>query len=314
MKATLIIINHNGRELLAKSVPAALEAARVDDDCRVVVADDGSTDDSVEYLIYERPKVTVLPFRHRGFIHTCNAAVEGAEGDAVVLLNSDVVVSPDFLAPLLAGLEQPDVFAVSPKFLNPDGSLTNTLGNRTSGEWRRGILYVQHETEAPRLGETCTQLYANGGAMAFRRDKWQALGGFDDLYHPFYWEDADIGYRAWARAWRVLYEPQSVVHHDQGGTIGRLFRPRHIELISARNAILFAWKNLLDPRLFRRVLAGQARWAADDVLIGGLPPRTQALRAALGRIRAAACRRAREQRARVVSDSVILSRARGGAW
>ena len=323
MTATLVIINYNGRELLARSVPAALAARG--DDCQegrrssgsaaqVIVADDGSTDDSVEYLIYEHPEVKVLPFRHRGFVRTCNAAVEAAESDVVVLLNSDVVVFSDFLAPLLADLQEPDVFAVGCRFLNPDGSLTDALGNRTSGEWRRGLLHIHHETDPAKLAEICPQLYANGGAMGFWREKWQALGGFDDLYHPFYWEDVDIGYRAWGRGWRVLYEPASMVYHDQGGTIGKLFRPRHIELISARNAVLFAWKNLLDPRLFRRLLAGQTRWAADDVLIAGLPPRTRALWAALGRLRAAARRRAQEQRARVISDSAILTRARGEAW
>jgi len=314
MTAAVVIINHNGRELLARSVPAALAAARFAGGHQVLVADDGSTDDSVSHLIYHHPEVKVLLFRHRGFGPTCNAAVGAVETDEMVLLNSDVVVAPDFLLPLLADLEQPEVFAVGCKFLNPDGSLTDTLGNRTSGEWKHGALHIRHETEAARLAETCPQLYANGGGMAFRRDKWQALGGFDSLYHPFYWEDVDISYRAWGRGWRVLYEPASVVYHDQGGTIGKLFRPYHVELTSARNAILFAWKNLLDPRRLRRMSAAQARWAADDVLIGGLPPRTRALWAALRRLRAAARRRAQEQRERVLSDAAILSRTKGEAW
>ncbi len=70
--------------------------------------------------------------------------------------------------------------------------------------------------------------------MAFRRDRWAELGGFDDLYHPFYWEDVDLGYRAWARDWRVLYEPAAVVYHAQGETIARLHRAAHVEMISAR--------------------------------------------------------------------------------
>jgi hypothetical protein len=105
-----------------------------------------------------------------------------------------------------------------------------------------------------------------------------------------------------------------VLFRSQGGTIGKLFRPYHVELTSARNAILFAWKNLLDPRRLRRMSAAQARWAADDVLIGGLPPRTRALWAALRRLRAAARRRAQEQRERVLSDAAILSRTKGEAW
>jgi len=311
VQATLIIVNYNGRELLARSLPAALAAAHRAGDHEVVVADDGSSDDSAELVVYHHPEAKLLALRHRGFGAACNTAVAAAETGAVVLLNSDVVLQPDALPPLLDALARPHVFAVGCKFIGPDGSLADAVGNRTSGEWHRGLLHLQHETEPDRLRETCPQLYANGGGMACWRDKWQALGGFDDLYQPFYWEDVDLGYRAWGRGWRVLYEPASVAVHEQGSTIGRLHRLREIELTSARNAVLFAWKNLLDPRLFRRMMAAQSRWAADDVLIGGLPPRTRALWAAVGRLRAAARRRRQEQRERTVSDPEILTRARG---
>jgi GT2 family glycosyltransferase len=307
VRATLIIANYNGRELLTRSVPAVLEAARRAGDHTVVVADDGSTDDSVCYLATSFPDVRVLAFPHRGFGETCNAAVAAATTEAAVLLNSDVTVSPDFLTPLIEGLSTSDVFAAGCKFLNPDGSLTGTLGNRTSCQWLRGMLQVRHETDPSRLTETCPQLYANGGAMAVSRERWLSLGGFDPLYRPFYWEDTDIGYRAWGRGWRVLYEPGSVVFHDQGSTVKRFHERRYVELMSARNAVLFTWKNLLDPLLFRRTLAAQARWAGDDVLIGGLPPRTGALLAALRRLPEAARARRREQRERVVSDVEILA-------
>ena len=313
MKATLIIINHNGRDLLAESVPAALAAARRAKGHAVMVADDASTDDSVEFLRRQFPEVLVLALPKRGFGAACNAGVAAAETEAAVLLNNDVVTTPDFLDPLLAGLSQPDVFAVGCKFLNPDGSLTDALGNRTSGRWDRGLLYIHHETRAERLQSTCPQLYPNGGGMAFRRDKWAALGGFDPLFRPLYWEDVDIGYRAWGRGWRVLFEPASVVYHDQGSTMARLHRPAHIELMSAKNAVLFAWKNLLDKSMFRNALARQARWAADDVLIGGLPNRTAALWWAFRQLNQAARARAAAQRERARSDREILELASGGA-
>ncbi len=311
MKATIIIINYNGRELLAKSAPAALAAASKAGGHPVVVADDASSDDSIEFLCKEFPEVRVLALPKGGFGAACNAAVAAAETEIALLLNNDVVVTPDFLEPLLQGLAAPDVFAVGCKFLNPDGSLTHALGNRTSGRWQKGLLYLHHETRPELLGRTCPQLYANGGGMAFRRDLWLSLGGFDPLYRPLYWEDVDLGYRAWGRGWRVLYEPASVVYHDQGSTMGRLHRPAHIELISAKNAVLFTWKNLLDRRLFRRAIAEQARWAADDVLIGGLPNRTRALWRAFRQLRQASRARAREQRERVRSDEEMLAAAGG---
>ena len=311
MRATLIIINHNGRHLRETSLPAAVAAARAAGDHAVMVADDASTDDSLEFVSRDFPEVRFLAFPRGGFGRTCNRAVEAAETEAAVLLNNDVVVTEDFLPPLLADLAEESVFAVGCKFLNPDGSLTHALGNRVSGEWRRGLLYLHHETDPELLTETCPQLYANGGGMAFRRRAWEALGGFDDLYLPIYWEDADLGYRAWGRGWRVLYEPASVVYHDQGSTMGRIQRPPQVELISARNAVLFTWKNLLDRGQFRRTLAAQSRWVTDDVLVGGLPNRMRALLAATKRLASAARCRARELRERTVSDEEILRRARG---
>ncbi len=312
MRATLAIINYNGRQLLETSVPAAVEAARrVAGHC-VAVIDDGSTDDSLPYVVNQFPEVAFLTAARRGFGAACQRAVAEAETDVVVLLNSDVRVAPDFLGPLLADLEDPQVFAVGCKFLNPDGSLTNALGNRTAGEWRSGLLFLHHETDPARLIGTCPQLYANGGAMAFRRDRWVELGGFDDLYHPFYWEDVDLGYRAWGRGYTVLYEPASVVYHAQGQTIGGTHPTAEVELTSARNGVLFTWKNLLDAGQFRRAVRAQTRGTAEDVLIGGLPNRLGALRAAGARLRLAARRRAEERRARTLSDAEILRRSRGG--
>jgi len=313
MNATLIIPNYNGRDLLQKSIPAALRAVgNAPGDHVVCVADDASTDDSLELLRSSFPEVKLLALPKRGFGPTCNVAVESADTDIVVLLNSDVVVESDFLSPLLEDLVEPDVFAVGCKFLNPDGSLTNALGNRTSGAWLGGILAIHHETRPELLRFTCPQLYANGGAMAFHREQWLALGGFDPLYAPFYWEDVDISYRAWARGWRVLYEPRSVVYHEQGSTMQRSFQSAHIELMSAKNAFLFAWKNILDPALIRRIAAAQARWATDDVFIGGLPHRTAALWRAFRQLRQACRARSREQRERVVPDTEILAFSTGG--
>lgn len=313
MRATLIIINHNGRHLLETSLPAAVAAARRAGDHAVMISDDASTDDSLHFATTQFPEVRFLALPKGGFGAACNAAVAACDTEVAVILNNDVVVTQDFLLPLLEDLTLPDVFAVGCKFLNPDGSLTHALGNRVSGEWRKGLLYLHHETDPDRLTETCPQLYPNGGGMAFWCDQWRQLGGLDPLYHPIYWEDVDLGYRAWGRGWRVLYEPRSVVYHDQGSTMGRLHRPWRIELISAKNAVLFSWKNLLDHQLFRHLLAAQARWAADDILIGGLPPRTRALWTATRQLRQVARCRAQERRARVISDQEILARARGEA-
>jgi len=78
------------------------------------------------------------------------------------------------------------------------------------------------------------------------RQKYLALGGFDSMYHPLYYEEIDLSYRALKRGWKVHYEPQSIAYHKVQATITRQEKLRRISLISARNNYLFVWKNILD--------------------------------------------------------------------
>ncbi len=86
--------------------------------------------------------------------------------------------------------------------------------------------------------------YPGGGSSAFDRAKFLELGGFDSLFHPFYYEDTDLGFRAWKRGWKVLYEPRSIVHHEHRGTIGKKFSPDYIEKVVRGNSLLYCWKNI----------------------------------------------------------------------
>ena len=71
--------------------------------------------------------------------------------------------------------------------------------------------------------------YGGGGSCAFDRSKFLELGGFDELLAPFYLEDTDLGYLAWKRGWKVLYQPASVVYHEHRGTIGKHFSDAYIQ-------------------------------------------------------------------------------------
>ena len=81
------------------------------------------------------------------------------------------------------------------------------------------------------------------------RKRYLELGGFDNLYHPLYYEEIDLSYRALKRGWKVYYEPKSIAYHKVQSTITKQEKKRSIEWISARNNYLFVWKNILDPSL-----------------------------------------------------------------
>ena len=91
--------------------------------------------------------------------------------------------------------------------------------------------------------------YGGGGSSAYDRHKFLELGGFDEILKPFYYEDTDLGFMAWKRGWKVLYQPRSVVFHEHRGTIGRKFSPQYIQGVLKKNAVLMVWKNIHSRRM-----------------------------------------------------------------
>jgi hypothetical protein len=95
-----------------------------------------------------------------------------------------------------------------------------------------------------------------GGASLYHTERLRELGGFDPVYFPFYWEDVDLGYRAWRRGWTVRYVPASIVHHRHRGTIGGRYGAGEVRRAMLKTQLLFHWKNLQDPAMLREHLHG----------------------------------------------------------
>ena len=242
--ASIVIPNWNGRDLLEKYLPSVIAAAARHAGHEVIVVDNGSTDGSADLVRERFPGVRVLGLEtNLGFGGGANAGVRAARNDVVVLLNSDMRVAEDFLAPLLAAFSDSRVFAVACQILFSDPAKRREETGLTEGRWRRGSLWVSHRDD-PELDRPFPCFYAGGGSSAFDRRKFLALGGFDELLAPFYFEDTDLGFLAWKRGWSVLYEPRSVVWHEHRGTIGRTFSLSYIEGVLGKNRLLFCWKNI----------------------------------------------------------------------
>ncbi len=254
MKAHVVIPSYNSKANLERNLPVllrVLEGTGTD----VTVVDDASADGTPDFVAERFPKVRLIRMPvNRGFGATCNAGMRDAEdAEVVVLLNADVEVRPGFLEPLLRHFQQPDVFAVASLSIAPDGLAPE--GGLNICDFKRGHLKWERMDMSwvtPGLGPLPT-LYALGGHAAYHRGKFLSLGGFDDMYLPFYWEDVDISYAAWKRGWRVLLEPRSVVHHrHQDSDIERTQPRRRFVGYKHRNRFLFTWKHIQDPRMFWR--------------------------------------------------------------
>ncbi len=245
--ASVVIPNWNGRDLLEKYLPSVVAAMEGNPANEIIVVDNGSADGSAQFLRENFPQVKVVALEQNlGFGGGSNAGFRAAKNDIVVLLNSDMRVAGDFLQPLLDGFVDEHVFAVSCQIFFSDPNKKREETGLTHGRWARGGLRVRHHDDG-QVTSLYPCFYGGGGSCAFDRRKFLELGGFDELLRPFYLEDTDLGYMAWKRGWKVLYQPHSHVWHEHRGTIGKTFNRSYIDGVIRKNFLLFCWKNIHEP-------------------------------------------------------------------
>jgi GT2 family glycosyltransferase/glycosyltransferase involved in cell wall biosynthesis len=245
--ASIVVLNWNGKDLLARGLPSILKAVQVDGRSHeVMVVDNGSTDGSREYLKECFPEVRVLALeKNLGFAEGNNAGVRAARNDIVVLLNNDMVVDSHFLDPLLGGFG-PKTFAVSSQIYLQDSSKRREETGKTAAAFRRGMIDYSHRemNSTPASRSYYPVFWAGGGSSAFHRDKFIALGGFQSIYSPAYVEDTDLSYQAWRVGWDVILAPGSIVYHQHRASSSRRFNRSQLQTLITRNQFLFIWKNI----------------------------------------------------------------------
>lgn len=257
MDISIVIPNYNGEELLKQNLPKVLESVRDyrDGQIEIIIPDDASQDNSVqiiqEFIDSFKDTHIIGKTIHNidraksGFSNNVNRGAKIATGDILVLLNSDVIPHKGFLDPLLKHFSDGQVFAVGCMDESIEGGKT-VLRGRGIGKWERGFLF--HNAGA--LDKTNT-LWVSGGSGAFRKNMWDKLGGLNELFNPFYWEDIDLSYRAQKVGWKTLFEKQSIVVHEHSkGVIKTEFKQYNVQKIVYRNQFTFVWANITDFSLF----------------------------------------------------------------
>ena len=256
MKTSIVILNWNGASMLHRFLPSVLDNS---DGAEVVVADNGSTDDSLQVLERDFPRVHVIQMeRNYGFAEGYNQALRQVEADVYVLLNSDVRVTPGWLTPLVDCLRaHPEVAALQPKIRcewQPDcfeyagaaGGFIDSLGY----PYCRGRVMGTVERDEGQYDSVLPIFWATGAALVIRSaDYWQA-GGLDGRFFA-HQEEIDLCWRLRSRGRGILCVPWSVVYHLGGGTLPQ-GSPRKT-FLNFRNNLLLLYKNLPERRL-RRVM------------------------------------------------------------
>jgi GT2 family glycosyltransferase len=256
MNISIVIPTWKGRSLLEAYLPSVLAAAQSFrqesfGESEIIVVEDAGSDDTSGWL-RERYAGQVAILEHpenRGFAAACQTGFEAARFPVVLLLNNDVRLRSDCIAPMAAHFAKADVFAVTGKLLNQAETVFCNGGKL--GRFRRGMWSTyQNYDLLPGADPTQSLLSfsAIGAFSAFDRKKYLELGGFDPLAAMV--EDVELSYRGWKRGWAIHYEPRSVAYHDASQTMDRRYQRRTLDKISRRSRILMHWMLLHDPRLF----------------------------------------------------------------
>jgi GT2 family glycosyltransferase len=264
MDTSIVIPTWRGRHLLQAYLPSIIAAS--DCYCRsrgarteIIIVEDAGGDDTAVWLKQQyADRVRLLEHeRNLGFCLACQTGFEHAQYPVVLLLNNDVRLEPDCIAPLIEHFIDPGVFAVTGKMLNQKGDIFCNGGK--IGRFRRGMWssYQNYDVKPPPLAGSPMESYLSFAAIAafsaYDREKFLAIGGLDPLTAMY--EDIEISYRAWKRGWTVQYEPRSIAYHDASQTMNRRFRKRSLDMLSRRSRILMHWILLHDRKMFMQHVA-----------------------------------------------------------
>ena len=246
----VIILNWNGRSLLERFIPAAV-ANTSESEVELIVADNGSDDDSVEWMRSNFPDVRLITFeRNYGFAEGYNRAIAAIDHPYVTLLNSDVEVTPGWWQPILAFMKgNPDVGAVQPKIMSlrsrncfeyagAAGGYLDALGY----PYCRGRLFdVTEEDRGQYDGEPVDVAWASGACLTMPRRLYLDLGGLDPLFFA-HMEEIDLCCRVIRAGKRVCAISDSMVFHLGGASLEQ-GNPKKTYL-NFRNNLLLLHKNL----------------------------------------------------------------------
>lgn len=277
MHVALLVLNYNGRQLLARHLPSVVEtASAAGAPCDVHVVDNSSSDDSRSWMLANFPQVRVWRQPNRGLC-SYNDVLAEIDAPIAILLNNDIRVERDFVARLIEPLApqgrqfDPRCFMAAPLCWHIDGQTCE--GFKTAVRWRWGLVQATgrfdgHERQVRKPGLTASA----GAAMAVDRRRFLELGGFDPLYLPGRIEDLDFAYRGYLAGYHARYVPEAVCHHEGMATFGAVFGEQGCDHLALCNTLLFQWKNLSHPAHRARQIAGAGvRLAADVLQAGALP-------------------------------------------
>ena len=255
IKTAVVILNWNGKSLLKQFLPSVIEHT-VTEDCRVIIADNGSTDDSVDFLKNNYPQLPLIILeRNYGFADGYNKALENVDSEYVVLLNSDVETTSGWVTGLISFMDNnPHVAAVQPKILSYNEKDKFEYAGAAGGfidkygyPFCRGRILNTVERDEGQYDKEIDIFWATGACMCVRLRDYQEVGGLDGRFFA-HMEEIDLCWRFNARGRKIMCIPSSIVYHVGGASLSK-DNPKKLYL-NFRNNLLMLYKNVT-PQNFK---------------------------------------------------------------
>jgi len=223
-KVAIVILNFNGKNFLEQFLPSVLQFS---DDAKIVVADNGSTDHSTEFVKEKFPEIEVIQLsENKGFCGGYNTVLKKIQATYYVLLNSDVEVTPNWLQPVIQLMDgDTTIAAAQPKILShrdknkfeyagAAGGLIDILGY----PFCRGRLFNSLEEDRGQYNDTVPIFWASGACLFIRADRYHEMGGLDEDFFA-HMEEIDLCWRLTRAGNTIFYQGNSTVYHVGGGTL-----------------------------------------------------------------------------------------------
>ncbi len=224
-KVAIVILNWNGRHFLEQFLPVVMSTTWTNLD--IIVADNGSSDDSISFLQQHYPSIRLIFFKENyGFAKGYNEALKMVQADYYAILNSDVEVMPDWLQPMISLLEgNKEIAACQPKLLAFNNKKIFEYAGAAGGwldkygyPFAKGRLFDICEEDNGQYDQCEPIFWASGAALFIRAPVFHEMAGFDEYFFA-HQEEIDLCWRIQLAGYKIYSCPASVVYHVGGGTL-----------------------------------------------------------------------------------------------
>lgn len=251
-QVAVVILNWNGREFLRRFLPSVIEHSG---NAEIIVADNASTDSSIEFLQQNFQQVRIIQnLTNGGFAKGYNDAFKQVQADYYVLLNSDIEVTQGWIKPVIDLMESdPMIAACQPKlrsFHQPEkfeyAGAAGGYIDKFGYPFCRGRVFMDVEDDNGQYDDVREVFWATGACMFVRAKLFHHFGGLDNDFFA-HMEEIDYCWRLKNSGYKIMYCPESIVFHVGGGTLPK--KSSHKTYLNFRNNLVLLFKNLPSEQL-----------------------------------------------------------------